>query len=749
MDTDKKHSEGLHTKETWLASFPEMNPNPILEISLDGRIQYANPAVLKIFPSLTQQQSAHPFLANWAEIVERFKNQPDLVISREIGVGPDHFQQYIHFVKEYQRLRVYGMNISGQKQMEAEIKESERKYRELIQYAPVGIYEIDFRRPKFISVNDAMCVLSGYSRDELLAMNPFEILDEHSRQVFKERIKKWLAGEQPQKNFEYRALAKDGHEIYVVLDVSFTADSSGRPMGATVVGYDITERKQKEEALRESEEKFRTLADSSPLLIWMSDANAENIFVNQTYREYFRATSDQLTGKQWQPRIHPDDAPAYIEKFTRAVREHTSCSAETRVRRGDGEWRWIAVYAAPRFSQYHEFLGHVGSSQDITDRKREETLDKGLNRIHQFIHSTLGFDQMIRQVLSEAANTLECDTAVISLLKKGKWIPTYVAGAPFSVLGIETSNDEERHAVLAIQTQQPVAIEDAFNDERFNREHLRKWGIRSVLVVPILLKKKAIGVLFFNYQRERYHFYDEHIDFARQLASSITLALENTRLIGNLKQELSERKKAEKALAEANANLERRVQERTSELRRSAQDLQLANIELEMAKDNLKSQNDELEQVLETEKSLRNQLIQAEKFAALARLLGSVAHEINNPLQTVKDSLYLLSQEIPPGESHEVLEMAILESRRIGALVQRLHETYRPSHHEPVRFNLVELVNKVLALLAPQLKLNNVECQFHSDQDSLFIRGISDQIQQVFLNICINAIDAIGPGVGS
>ncbi len=173
-----------------------------------------------------------------------------------------------------------------------------------------------------------------------------------------------------------------------------------------------------------------------------------------------------------------------------------------------------------------------------------------------------------------------------------------------------------------------MAVEDAFHDERFNRHHFRKWRIHTVLVVPILLKNVAIGVIFFNYQTAVHHFQEMPLDFGRQLAASISLAFENTRLIENLQKELNERKKAEYQLEQANAHLEQRVQERTAaleqlmiELQNTADELQNANLELEDAQEELVGQNEELIKALETEKSLRKQLIQAEKYAALYWLL--------------------------------------------------------------------------------------------------------------------------------
>jgi PAS domain S-box-containing protein len=136
---------------------------------------------------------------------------------------------------------------------------------------------------------------------------------------------------------------------------------------------------QLEAALRESEERFRIMADGSPILIWVTDAEGGVQFVNRTYREFFGVTYEHVQGRKWQPLIHPDDAGAYMEEFLQAVRERKPFKAEARARRADGQWRWMASHAEPRLSRTGEFLGYIGASPDITERKQAEAALRELN----------------------------------------------------------------------------------------------------------------------------------------------------------------------------------------------------------------------------------------------------------------------------------------------------------------------------------------------------------------------------------
>ena len=136
---------------------------------------------------------------------------------------------------------------------------------------------------------------------------------------------------------------KDGRQIDVSLSLSPIRNSAQEVVGVSVIARDIGERKRVEEALRESEERFRIMADSCPNLMWVTDTEGGVRFVNRKYREFFGTTFEQVEGSRWQPLIHPDDAPDYVRAFLRAARECTPFQADARARRADGEWRWVGT----------------------------------------------------------------------------------------------------------------------------------------------------------------------------------------------------------------------------------------------------------------------------------------------------------------------------------------------------------------------------------------------------------------------
>ncbi len=149
-----------------------------------------------------------------------------------------------------------------------------------------------------------------------------------------------------------------------------------RPDGA-LQGYvgsviDVHERKRTEERLRESEERFREMSDGLPLIVWVHAASGAQEFVNGTFCEFFGVTREEMKGGRWQMLVHPDDADAYLGEFERCVRARRPFHHEARVRRADGDWRWIESWGRPRFTSSGEFRGFVGTSADITARKQAE-----------------------------------------------------------------------------------------------------------------------------------------------------------------------------------------------------------------------------------------------------------------------------------------------------------------------------------------------------------------------------------------
>lgn len=132
------------------------------------------------------------------------------------------------------------------------------------------------------------------------------------------------------------------------------------------------EREQALAALRESEERFRTMADTAPVLLWVSGTDGLCNFFNQVWLSFTGRTLEQEKGNGWAEGVHPDDRAGCLETYWAAFNARQPFEMEYRLRRADGEYRWIVDRAAPRFAGDGAFAGYIGSCIDITERKQTE-----------------------------------------------------------------------------------------------------------------------------------------------------------------------------------------------------------------------------------------------------------------------------------------------------------------------------------------------------------------------------------------
>jgi PAS domain S-box-containing protein len=132
------------------------------------------------------------------------------------------------------------------------------------------------------------------------------------------------------------------------------------------------ERKRQEAVLRESEERFRLIADSAPVLMWMSGTNKLCTFFNRGWLKFTGRSMEEELGEGWASGVHPEDLAHCLRIYSTAFDARASFEMEYRLRRYDGEYRWVIDYGVPRFETSGAFCGYIGSCADITERKRSE-----------------------------------------------------------------------------------------------------------------------------------------------------------------------------------------------------------------------------------------------------------------------------------------------------------------------------------------------------------------------------------------
>jgi PAS domain S-box-containing protein len=257
-------------------------------------------------------------------------------------------------------------DIDQRKLAEQQLLESEEKFSKVFSLAPVGMTISSLSDGRFVEINETGVRLCGYPREEVVGRTSaqFDIWAsaEERAQVIGEVLDK---GEVRDREMVMKD--KAGHVFWG----SFSAvviEIRGEKHLLSLVS-DIAERKRAQEVLRESEERFRLLADTAPVIIWESGPGGELTFLNRAGLEFTGRILEQELGDGWTQGVHPDDLEFCQETFLGAVRTRTAFCMEYRLRRGDGSFGWLAETAVPRFALSGELLGFIGTCIDISESK--------------------------------------------------------------------------------------------------------------------------------------------------------------------------------------------------------------------------------------------------------------------------------------------------------------------------------------------------------------------------------------------
>jgi PAS domain S-box-containing protein len=162
---------------------------------------------------------------------------------------------------------------------------------------------------------------------------------------------------------------KDGSLLDVSLTISPVRDSSGRVIGASKVARDITAQKQAEQALRESEQRFRVITDASPVMVWMAGTDKLCYYFNKGWLDFVGRTLEQESGNGWAENVHPEDFDRCLQIYVINFDARRPFEMEYRMRHHTGQYRWILDRGVPRYAPDGTFEGYVGGCLDIHDQK--------------------------------------------------------------------------------------------------------------------------------------------------------------------------------------------------------------------------------------------------------------------------------------------------------------------------------------------------------------------------------------------
>jgi PAS domain S-box-containing protein len=378
--TERKQTE---TEIMHLASFPELNPNPILELDINGNIKYINPAARTLFPDAQSAGSKHQFLANWETMANTLQSEESPALTQDVKIGDSWYEQTVVYVPPNQNIRFYGRDITENKKLEETLRESKEKFRIVSDFTYGWEY---WRSPddKFIYVSPSCVRFTGYTNTEF--MNDFNlylsIIHPDDCELVKAHMREDMYDLKPFE-IEFRIMQRDGQERWISHVCQPIMDEDGNFLGRRASNRDITERKRLENELR-----VKDYAIASTITgIAIASLDSSVTYVNMACLSMWDyETEEEVIGKQTAT-FFADRSGA--EEALKAILNEVAWQGEVKARRKDGSIFDVQVLANLVTGADGEPICIMASFVDITEIIRaQETLAREKDILRTIMENT-------------------------------------------------------------------------------------------------------------------------------------------------------------------------------------------------------------------------------------------------------------------------------------------------------------------------------------------------------------------------
>jgi PAS domain S-box-containing protein len=259
------------------------------------------------------------------------------------------------------------VDITARKDAETALQVSEVRFARFMEHLP-GLAWIKDPAGRYVFANEAAARAFGRSREELYGRTDTDLFPLDTTAQFADNDRRALEAASGVDVIETMSHEDGPHHSLVS---KFPIPVPDGPSYIGGIAIDITDRHLVEATLRESEARFRNMADNAPVLIWVAGLGGRE-YVNRETLRFLGCSLEDVRGAKWQDFIHPDDRPGYLAVHEHGLQHRDIIEGQFRLRRADGEYRWMRSTAMPRFTEDGTFLGFVGCSVDITEIKQSQ-----------------------------------------------------------------------------------------------------------------------------------------------------------------------------------------------------------------------------------------------------------------------------------------------------------------------------------------------------------------------------------------
>jgi len=421
-----------------------------------------------------------------------------------------------------------------------ELEESELRFRSAMHYSFIGMGLVA-PDGRWLAVNPALSRILGYSERELIATDFQSITHPDDLESSETHLRRILAKEIDSYQLEKRYISRDRGIVWAMLSVSPVWRASGEPHYLIAQIQNITDRILAEQALRVSEERFRSIAEATQEWIWEIDAQGIYTFCSPAVKAIIGYAQDELIGKNCLDLVSPSTHQAIAEQLRRAIAEKRGWrDLVLQLRHADGGVRLLDSNALPLVDAEGAVIGYRGVARDITQRTLQQDRIARLSRIQAVlsgINSTIVRIRDRRELFRES-----CRIAVQQGGFRMAWIgvaePGTTKATPLVWEGFNQGYLEEVGVALRGLTADPGSVGNALRSRKivvmndietdpqavFKREALAR-GFRSLVTIPLTVGDAAVGVLVL-YAGEAGFFDHEELKLLKDLAGDISFALD-------------------------------------------------------------------------------------------------------------------------------------------------------------------------------------------------------------------------------